>query len=375
MHYLDNAATTKVADAVLKQVCTVLESHFANASSLYLPGVNSEAVLEDAREFVAHSLGAKSGEIIFTASGTEGNNIAILGACAARKSWANHIVVTGYEHPSVQNTVTALAKDGWQVTTIMPDKTGNIDSGRLLDAVTQKTALVAAMHVNNEIGAVLDVAALAKKVKQKNNRTAVHVDGVQAWGKLPLRLCNTEIDTYAVSGHKIHAPKGVGALYIRNKFYIVPVYYGGHQEKNLRPGTENVAYISGMATAIAQMQPGKNEKIKALSQQLWDGVSQIEGIVRNSPQDAFCGVANFSVENIKSETMLHFLESKEIYVSSGSACSKGELSHTLTAMGLPKERVETAIRISFSQENEPEDVAVLLQALKDGIATLAKIRR
>ena len=331
MHYLDNAATTRVADAVADTADAVLRAHYANPSSLYAPGAQSEFVLSGARETVAASLGAQPGEIVFTACGSEGNNLAVLGAVKARAAWADHIVVTGYEHPSVQNPVAALEKEGWRVTVVRPDASGHVDAGALVQAVGSKTALVTAMHVNNEVGSILDVAALAKAVKEKNSRTAVHIDGVQAWGKVPQRLNGTAIDSYAVSGHKIHAPKGVGALYVRRGYNLAPVFLGGGQEQKRRPGTENVAYIAAMVRAI--------------------------------------------VEGVKSETMLHFLESRDVYVSSGSACSRGEASHTLTAMGLPKSRVDTALRVSFSGESTPEDVRALLDALAEGMRTLAKIRR
>ena len=190
-----------MADTVADTADAVLRAHYANPSSLYAPGAQSEFVLSGARETVAASLGAQPGEIVFTACGSEGNNLAVLGAVKARAAWADHIVVTGYEHPSVQNPVAALEKEGWRVTVVRPDASGHVDAGALVRAVGSKTALVTAMHVNNEVGSILDVAALAKAVKEKNSRTAVHIDGVQAWGKVPQRLNGTAIDSYAVSGH------------------------------------------------------------------------------------------------------------------------------------------------------------------------------
>ena len=353
MHYLDNAATTRVADTVADTADAVLRAHYAA------------------------SLGAQPGEIVFTACGSEGNNLAVLGAVKARAAWADHIVVTGYEHPSVQNPVAALEKEGWRVTVVRPDASGHVDAGALVRAVGSKTALVTAMHVNNEVGSILDVAALAKAVKEKNSRTAVHIDGVQAWGKVPQRLNGTAIDSYAVSGHKIHAPKGVGALYVRRGYNLAPVFLGGGQEQKRRPGTENVAYIAAMARAIERMlaDGGRAGRIAALNKTLRDALAGMPGIVLNSPADALPELVNFSVEGVKSETMLHFLESRDVYVSSGSACSRGEASHTLTAMGLPKSRVDTALRVSFSGESTPEDVRALLDALAEGMRTLAKIRR
>lgn len=378
MHYLDNAATTRVADTVADTVNEVLRTHFANPSSLYAAGAHSEAVVSASRETVAASLGARPGEIVFTSCGSESNNLAILGAVSARKAWADHIVVTGYEHPSVQNPIAALEKEGWRVTVVRPDGEGHVDIARMIDAVGAKTALVTAMHVNNETGAVIDTAALAKAVKQKNSRTAVHVDGVQAWGKLPVCLRDTSIDSYAVSGHKIHAPKGIGALYLRAGYFWTPSFLGGGQEQKRRPGTENVAYIAALAKAAERMQKDMQahaEHIGALNKMLWETLDTLPGITRNSPPDARPELVNFSVDGIKSETMLHFLESRDICVSSGSACGRGEASHTLQAMGLPRARVDTALRVSLCAENTAEDIQALLTALQEGQHTLAHMRR
>ncbi len=377
MHYLDNAATTRVADEAAETAARVLREHFANPSSLYAAGARAEAVISAARETVAASLGVKTGEILFTGSGTEADNIAVQGALRARAAWGEHIVVSGFEHPAVQNAVSYMQKQGWRVTTVRPDAQGHLDLDAMVRAVGTKTALCACMHVNNEVGTIMDVARLAREVKAKNPRTAVHVDGVQAWGKVPLKLSATMIDSYAVSGHKIHAPKGVGALYLRRGFHIEPLILGGLQEYGMRPGTENTAYIAAMAKAVELMQADKTraQRVRALSDRLWKGLAGIEGIVRNSPEDALPDVANFSVENIRSETMLHFLESRDICVSSGSACSKGEASHTLNAMGLARSRVDGAVRVSFSGENTAEDVDALLAGLRDGIRTLAKVRK
>ena len=377
MHYLDNAATTRVADEAAETAARVLREHFANPSSLYAAGARAEAIISAARETVAASLGVKTGEILFTGSGTEADNIAVQGALRARAAWGEHIVVSGFEHPAVQNAVSYMQKQGWRVTTVRPDAQGHLDLDAMVRAVGTKTALCACMHVNNEVGTIMDVARLAREVEAKNPRTAVHVDGVQAWGKVPLKLSATMIDSYAVSGHKIHAPKGVGALYLRRGFHIEPLILGGLQEYGMRPGTENTAYIAAMAKAVELLQADKTraQRVRALSDRLWKGLAGIEGIVRNSPEDALPDVANFSVENIRSETMLHFLESRDVCVSSGSACSKGEASHTLNAMGLARSRVDGAVRVSFSGENTAEDVDALLAGLRDGIRALAKVRK
>lgn len=375
MHYLDNAATTAVAPEVIREIAQVMETCFANPSSLYQPGLESELVLRKSRAAVAATMGCLAGEVYFTACGTESNNIAILGAVHARSQWADHIVCTGYEHPSVENPIARLEQQGWRVTRVMPGADGTISPEEIAKHVTAKTALVAAMHVNNETGAVIDVAKLAKLVKQANNRTMMHVDGVQAWLRLPLKLSATEIDSYSVSGHKIHAPKGIGALYLRKGCNVLPPFCGGGQEKGVRPGTENLPYIAGIAAAAQMMQksmPARKKKITALNQALRAALQQMPDIVINSPENAVPEVLNFSVNGIRSETMLHFLEKSQVYVSSGSACSKGAASHTLGAMGLPAERVDSALRVSFSKENTQEDVDALLSGLAEGIAQLQK---
>lgn len=374
MHYLDNAATTRVYPAVADAADRALRTLFANPSSLYAPGADSEAAIEKARAQVAQSLGCTAGEIFFTASGTEGNNLAVLGACRAREKWARQVVVTGYEHASVQNACASLAAAGWQVIVVAPDAQGHVSLAALADAVTDKTALVTAMHVNNETGACLEVEKLAAQVKAKNSRTAVHVDGVQAWGKLSLALSKTQIDSYSVSGHKIHAPKGVGALYLRKGYHLAPTLFGGHQERGFRPGTENIAYIAalGEAAALLHAQAFDPAPLRA---RLLAGLAQMQEVVCNSPGDAYPGIVNFSVCGVKSQPLLNFLAEREIYVSSGSACDKGEPSHTLTAMGLSRERVDCALRVSFAAENTPDDVEALLAGVRAGAAALARMRR
>ena len=377
MHYLDNAATTRVADTVADTADAVLRAHYANPSSLYAPGAQSEFVLSGARETVAASLGAQPGEIVFTACGSEGNNLAVLGAVKARAAWADHIVVTGYEHPSVQNPVAALEKEGWRVTVVRPDASGHVDAGALVRAVGSKTALVTAMHVNNEVGSILDVAALAKAVKEKNSRTAVHIDGVQAWGKVPQRLNGTAIDSYAVSGHKIHAPKGIGALYVKKGTRIDPIIYGGAQQNGLRPGTESLPLACGMGYAAklrAETIRQDWETVTRLQAYAREKLSAIPGIVLNSPEQAFPYILNFSAEGIRSETMLHHLEQYGIYVSNASACGKGAASHVLDAMGLSHRRIDSAIRLSLNAQNTEADIDAFLEKLRLGLDTLARAR-
>ena len=260
---------------------------------------------------------------------------------------------------------------------VKPDEHGIISAEDFLSQVTPDTILVSFMLVNNEVGTMLPYEEIAEEVRRIAPNATIHCDAVQAYGKLPLKVEKLPIDLVSMSGHKIHAPKGVGALYVRRGYNLAPVFLGGGQEEKRRPGTENVAYIAAMARAIERMlaDGGRAGRIAALNKTLRDALAGMPGIVLNSPADALPELVNFSVEGVKSETMLHFLESRDVYVSSGSACSRGEASHTLTAMGLPKSRVDTALRVSFSGESTPEDVRALLDALAEGMRTLAKIRR
>lgn len=374
IHYLDNAATTMVNPEVIETITKAMAEHWANPSSLYTPGAHSELALNKARADVARTLGATAGEVYFTGCGSEGNNLAILGAARTRK-WGKRIVCTGFEHPSVALPMQRLAQEGYDVQFVAPEADGHLNVDKMLELVDKNTILVAAMQVNNETGTAVDVARLAAGVKARNDRTAVHVDGVQAWMRVPVRLAN--IDSYSVSGHKIHAPKGIGALYLRKGYHIEPPYLGGGQEKGMRPGTENLPYAIGMAkaaTLLSRTLPQRHKTLVELNTRLREGLKQFPEVTLNSPEDAVPEVLNFSLNVIRSETMLHHLETMGVYVSSGSACSKGAASHTLTAMGLEPQRIDTAIRASFCADNTPEDVDALLEGLKTGLATLSRIR-
>ena len=374
IHYLDNAATTMVNPEVIETITKAMAEHWANPSSLYTPGAHSDLALNKARADVARTLGATAGEVYFTGCGSEGNNLAILGAARTRK-WGKRIVCTGFEHPSVALPMQRLAQEGYDVQFVAPEADGHLNVDKMLELVDKNTILVAAMQVNNETGTAVDVARLAAGVKARNDRTAVHVDGVQAWMRVPVRLAN--IDSYSVSGHKIHAPKGIGALYLRKGYHIEPPYLGGGQEKGMRPGTENLPYAIGMAkaaTLLSRTLPQRHKTLVELNTRLREGLKQFPEVTLNSPEDAVPEVLNFSLNVIRSETMLHHLETMGVYVSSGSACSKGAASHTLTAMGLEPRRIDTAIRASFCADNTPEDVDALLEGLKTGLATLSRIR-
>ena len=378
LHYLDNAATTRVDPAVTEVIHDALVELWANPSSLYDPAVAAQDGIETARARIAKTLHCRSDEIYFTACGSESNNMAIYGAAMPRRHWGNKIVVTGFEHPSVQLPIRALKEEGFTVVEIAPERDGHIDTEKFLAAVDKNTVLAACMAVNNETGAVQDIAALGKGIKARNSRTHFHVDAVQAWMRVPIKLDN--IDTMAVSGHKIHAPKGIGALYLSDSLYqaFQAPYLGGEQEREKRPGTENLPYALGLAAAATRLAgsiKSRDKAVRALNDRLRAGLSVFPEVEINSPAGAVPEVLNFSENCIKSETMLAHLAQQQVYVSSASACGRGQPSHTLAAMGRDPLAIDTAIRVSFCADNTPEDVDAFLERFEDGMKHLQRIKK
>ena len=379
LHYLDNAATTQVDPAVTEAIHDALVELWANPSSLYDPAVAAQDGIDTARGRIAKTLHCRKDEVYFTACGSESNNMSVWGAAKARRHWGNKIVVTGFEHPSVQLPLRALQEEGFTVTEIMPEADGHIDTQKFLREIDKNTVLAACMAVNNETGAVQDIAALGAGIKARNARTHFHVDAVQAWLRMPIDLQKwKEVDTLAVSGHKVHAPKGVGALFVRDsqRQTLRPPYRGGHQERGMRPGTENTPYIVGLGVAAAkglQSLRTRTAQIKALNTLLRQGLGEFPGIQINSPADALPEVLNFSTRCINSQTFINYLNTRAVFVSGGSACDKGEPSHTLQAMGCDDQTIRTALRVSLCADNTPEDVQALLDGLRDGLRELQHI--
>lgn len=379
LHYLDNAATTQVDPAVTEAIHDALVELWANPSSLYDPAVAAQDGIDTARGRIAKTLHCRKDEVYFTACGSESNNMSVWGAAKARRHWGNKIVVTGFEHPSVQLPIRALQEEGFAVTEIMPEADGHIDTQKFLREIDKNTVLAACMAVNNETGAVQDIAALGAGIKARNARTHFHVDAVQAWLRMPIDLQKwKEVDTLAVSGHKVHAPKGVGALFVRDsqRQTLRPPYRGGHQERGMRPGTENTPYIVGLGVAAAkglQSLRTRTAQIQALNTLLRQGLGEFPDIQINSPADALPEVLNFSTRCINSQTFINYLNTRAVFVSGGSACDKGEPSHTLQAMGCDDLTIRTALRVSLCADNTPEDVQALLDGLRDGLRELQHI--
>lgn len=371
MIYFDNASTTPVCAAAVQAAAESLSRDWVNPSSLYAAGELCSRRLEAARRTVAASLDARAEEIYFTSGGTEANNLAVLGLARARSAWGRRVVCTGYEHPSVNNAVAALADEGFETVFVKPGIDGTVDADALLRCVDKSTALVTAMGVNNETGAMLDIPRLAAQVKKINGRTAFHCDWVQGYLKQSMSAALSGVDTLSVSGHKINAPKGVGALYVRRGVNMAHTLFGGLQERGVRPGTENLPYALAFAAAVEAH--GKDKNAAEVKAAVLHGISRIQCVTINSPDSASEYILNFSMQGYRSETVLHFLEQRGILVSAGSACSKGEPSHTLAAMGVPRRVAESAVRVSFSDENTVEQARIFVAAVEDAAKELVHV--
>lgn len=375
--YLDNSATTRVCEKSAEKVLELMTQCYGNPSSLHKKGLEAQREVAHARQAVAVSLGAQPREIIFTSGGTEANNLAVLGGAAAGRRRGKRIVTTAIEHPSVLEPMRQLEKEGFEVVFLTPDTDGRVPEEAVLKAVTGDTILISVMAVNNELGSIQPIEVLKKAVKRAGAPALVHVDGVRAYGKLPLRPEKLGIDLLTVSGHKIHGPKGVGALYVSKNARILPRTFGGGQERELRPGTEAAPLIAGLGAAVEELPDWRQaySRMEKLRDYTLQKLSGLEGVEVNSPVEGLPYLLNFSALGIRSETMLHFLAQRGIYVSSGSACAKGKQSHVLKAAGLPDSRISSAIRVGFSRENTERDADALAEGVREGLACLARARR
>lgn len=377
--YFDNAATTAVDKDVAELACNVMCEQYGNPSSLHSKGVKAQLLIERAQKQLLTALGAKSGKVIFTSGGTEANNLAIFGSADAGKRRGNRIITTTIEHSSVIDSAHELKKQGFDVIEIPPEPNGIISAEKLLSFCNEDTILVSVMAANNEIGTIQPVEQIAKPLKRLSPNALLHVDAVQAFGKMPFSVKTLGADLMTVSGHKIHAPKGIGALYIADRVRITPRQFGGGQQGRLRPGTESVPLIAafGLAAQKAQQNLTENAKksaeVKAVLLKL---LGDIDGITINSPeQNCLPYVLNCSVLGYRSETLLHFLEAKGIYVSSGSACSMGAKSHVLAAMGKTPAEIDSALRISFSKYSTTEQAKAFVEQIKSAVQTLRRSDR
>lgn len=374
MHYLDHSATTFVLPEAAEAACRVMTQQFGNPSSVHKMGIEASGILEDARRSVASLMGADPSEITFTSCGTEAINTAIFGA-AHRRGRGKHVVTTAIEHSATLNACRRLEQEGYEVTYLEPDEGGHISIADLRAALRPDTVLLTCMLVNNEVGTILPVKEFGKLLRKKCPNALFHIDAVQGLARIPIKPRLWNADLLSVSGHKIGAPKGIGALYIRKGVHIAPLLYGGGQERGLRPGTEPLPNIAAFGTAcrlrescIEQNAARVSELADYLETQL---AQRFPWAVQNGSPD-LPYVRNYSFPGCKSEVLLRVLEMHEVYVSSGSACNKGRASHVLAAMKLPHERIDSALRISFSPSNTEADIDALLDAVAEGAQRLKR---
>lgn len=375
-YYLDNSATTAVSKAAAEKAVELMTVNFGNPSSLHTFGFQAEKELDAARSTIAQCLKVRQDEIFFTSGGTEANNLAVLGAVEAKKRSGKKIVVTAIEHSSVLDSVKHLEGKGFEVERVYPKDKNGFDIGDFERAIDENTILVSAMLVNNETGLRPPVSKISGIIKRKKSPALFHVDAVQAFGKENVSPSSLSCDLLTVSSHKIHGPKGVGALYVKKGVRLIPRTFGGKQESSLRPGTEALPLIGAFAVAAKEsMSRAKDENIFGLNQYLRQKLCELPDIIINSPEDASPYILNFSALGIRSETMLHHLSAQGVFVSSGSACSKGAKSHVLTALKLDDAVIDSAVRVSFSKESTLEEVDALLNALKQGLNTLQRKKK
>lgn len=370
--YLDNSSTTKPSKRAVEYITKALEANWGNPSSLHRIGMEAEIALNEARETVARSLNARADEIIYTGGGTEANNTALLSVLKAKKR-GGRIITTAIEHPSVLETAKRLTDYGFEVIALKPDKNGIVPISALENALTDNTLLVSMMLVNNETGAVQPVREAAALTKREAPNALFHCDAVQGYGKLPLNVKQLGVDLLSASGHKIHGPKGIGFLYCKKGVHISPLITGGGQESGMRSGTESLPLIMGLKAAVEEL-PRTDTQLKA-QQEIFDYTKDrllSIGAVINSAEGCLPYILNVSLLGYRSETLLHFLEGRNVFVSSGSACAKGHGSYVLNEMGLDKKRTDSALRISFSRFNTKEDADMLVSALEDAKKQLRK---
>ncbi len=391
--YLDNAATTRAAESVLHVMGQVLREDYGNPSSLHQKGMDAERYVRQAKKTVAEALKCQENEIIFTSGGTESNNMALLGIAQANGRAGKHIISSCIEHASVYQPLLFLKELGYEITFLPVDRNGLVDLQQLRDAMRPDTILVSIMTVNNEIGALEPISQLAKIVHDANPHTLFHTDAIQAFGKIPIHPKRIGVDALSASGHKLFGPKGSGFLFVRSGVKIRPYLLGGGQQKGMRSGTENVPAIAGLERAVSLfLQEGevRREKLYALKERWIQKVSELPGtrvfgifsedestplserIRKTAPH-----IVSVGFSDVRSEVLLHALEAKGIYVSSGSACSSNHpaISGTLSGIGVPKPYLDTTLRFSFSHENTFEQIDYVISCLSELLPVLSRFRR
>ena len=378
MIYFDNSSTTCCDKDIADLIAKTMTENFGNPSSLHNLGVNAQMAFEKAERQVLKALNAKDGRVIFTSGGTESNNLAVFGSANALKKRGNRVITSSIEHSSVLTPFKQLEKEGFDVVFLDCDSDGRIPLEKLKEALTPDTILVSCMLVNNEVGTIQDIKRMAKLTHEIAPNAYFHTDAVQAFGKIPVDVRNLGVDLLSMSGHKINCSKGIGALYIKDKVRICPIIYGGGQQDKIKPGTENVPLAVGFGEAAANACKSREksaENALLINKSLREELAEIPAVHIISPEsDVSPFIICFSPENYKAETLLHFLEEKEIYLSSGSACSKGKESHVLKSMGVDPFLIKSSLRISLGKYNDISEVKPFIEALNEAVSVLRKIK-
>lgn len=372
--YLDNSATTKVCPEAVNEMVETLTHSWGNPSSLHKKGVEASRVLENARARIARVFSCSPDEVYFTSSGTTANNTAIFGAVYANRRRGNRIVTTSLEHPSVNEAMKRLEEQGFEVIRLRPDKFGCFSLNDLYSVINKNTILVSIMMVNNELGTINPVQNIKTAVMRAGAPALIHVDAVQAFGKIHVKPSKIGADLISVSSHKIHGPKGAGALYIKKGVRIKPYVVGGGQENGVFSGTEAMPNIAGFGAAAAELGDidASFEKVRGVRDRFIEKVTRIPGVYINSPSDSLPYIINMSVTGLPSQTVVNSLSERGIYISAGSACKRGHDSEVLKAIGLPSDRTHSAIRISMSRFTTDEEMNETVDAIA---AAVSRIRR
>ena len=380
--YFDNSASTKVSEKAIEIMLKTMRDDYANTSAKHIKGVESESYVKDAADIIAKTLKVKKGEIIFTSGGTESNNMALIGGAMSRKRYGKHIIISGIEHPAVYMPAEFLTEQGFELSVLPVNSEGQVDLELLKSTLRDDTVLVSVMYVNNEIGAIEPVEEISRIIKAKNKDILFHVDAIQAYTKLRINPKSQGIDMLSASGHKFHGPKGVGFLYIDSNVKINPIIFGGGHQRGMRSGTLNTTGIAGMGVAAKEAYENFDERINKISDlkyYLMDELEKLEGAVLNTGRgENFAPqVISVSFEDIRAEVLLHALEDRGIYVSSGSACSSNHpgISGTLKAIGVRDDLLDATIRISLSELNNKEEADYFIKNLKELLPLLRKFVR
>ena len=380
--YFDNSASTKVSEKAIEIMLKTMRDDYANTSGKHIKGVEAESYVKDAADIIAKTLKVKKGEIIFTSGGTESNNMALIGGAMSRKRYGKHIIISGIEHPAVYRPAEFLTEQGFELSVLPVNSEGQVDLELLKSTIRDDTVLVSIMYVNNEIGAIEPVEEISRIIKAKNKDILFHVDAIQAYAKLRINPKSQGIDMLSASGHKFHGPKGVGFLYIDSNVKINPIIFGGGHQRGMRSGTLNTTGIAGMGVAAKEAYDNFDERINKISElkyYLMDELEKTEGAILNTGRgENFAPqVISVSFEDIRAEVLLHALEDRGIYVSSGSACSSNHpgISGTLKAIGVRENLLDATIRISLSELNNKEEADYFIKNLKELLPLLRKFVR